>query len=167
MPSQTDNYSHTFSTPLGDMDSVSDDENLFALVFTDKNIISTSNTRSRVQTELEKQLQAYFKGELVSFSIPTKVTGTVFQNMAWQALQQIPFGQTRSYLEQAQTINKPKAFRAVANANAKNPISILIPCHRIINHNGKLGGYAGGIKRKQWLLEHEKQFNTDSAQTFC
>lgn len=77
--------------------------------------------------------------------------------MAWQALTLIPYGETRSYAQQAQSLGKPTAYRAVANANGANSLSIIIPCHRIINSSGNLGGYGGGIARKQWLLEHERK----------
>jgi AraC family transcriptional regulator of adaptative response/methylated-DNA-[protein]-cysteine methyltransferase len=85
--------------------------------------------------------------------------GSDFQKSAWQALIQVPYGQTRSYLEQASIIGKPKAFRAVANANGANQIAIVVPCHRIINTGGELGGYGGGLQRKSWLINHEKTFS--------
>ncbi len=85
--------------------------------------------------------------------------GTQFQQTVWQNLLKIPYGQTRAYLELAQTIAKPKSCRAVANANGANRLVIIIPCHRVITVNNKLGGYNGGLERKIWLLNHEKQFN--------
>ena len=81
-----------------------------------------------------------------------------FQKKVWSVLQNIPLGRTRSYLNIAQSIKKPTAYRAVANANGANQFAIIIPCHRVINANGALGGYAGGISRKQWLIDHEKKY---------
>ena len=104
---------------------------------------------------LNTQLQAYFKQELSNFDIPLDTRGTAFQEQAWQALLEIPFGETRSYQQQAIAINKPKAVRAVASANRNNRVSILIPCHRVIAKSGKLAGYGGGIWRKSYLLDLE------------
>ena len=102
------------------------------------------------------QLDEYFKGKRTTFSLPFKLTGTPFQLAVWKELQNIPYGQTTSYKEIAQKINKPKACRAVGMANNKNPLPIIIPCHRVIGSNGKLIGYAGGLKLKNYLLELEK-----------
>ncbi len=106
--------------------------------------------------KLKKQLTEYFAGNRKHFDIPLVIAGTKFQLSAWQALQEIPFGETCSYQEQAITIGNPKAVRAVANANANNKISIIIPCHRVIAKTGKLAGYGGGVWRKQYLLDLEK-----------
>ena len=102
------------------------------------------------------QLDEYFQGKRTTFSLPFKLTGTPFQLAVWKELQNIPYGQTTSYKEIAQKINKPKACRAVGMANNKNPLPIIIPCHRVICSNGKLIGYAGGLKLKNYLLELEK-----------
>lgn len=102
------------------------------------------------------QLDEYFQGKRTIFSLPFKLTGTPFQLAVWKELQNIPYGQTTSYKEIAQKINKPKAYRAVGMANNKNPLPIIIPCHRVIGSNGKLIGYAGGLKLKNYLLELEK-----------
>ena len=102
------------------------------------------------------QLDEYFQGKRTTFSLPFKLTGTLFQLAVWKELQNIPYGQTTSYKEIAQKINKPKAYRAVGMANNKNPLPIIIPCHRVIGSNGKLIGYAGGLKLKNYLLELEK-----------
>ncbi len=105
--------------------------------------------------ETRRQLDAYFAGRLKQFSIPLLPQGTPFQKEVWQALRQIPFGKTASYGEIASAINNPKAVRAVGLANSKNPIPIIIPCHRVIGKNGKMTGFAGGLWRKEWLLQHE------------
>lgn len=105
---------------------------------------------------LAQPLQAYFAGDLPALQeIPVKTGGTVFQRKVWQALRAIPIGTTCSYRDLACQIGQPRAVRAVANANANNPISLLIPCHRVIGSDGTLTGYAGGLKRKEWLLRHE------------
>ena len=102
------------------------------------------------------QLDEYFQGKRTVFSLPFKLTGTPFQLAVWKELQNIPYGKTTSYKEIAQKINKPKAYRAVGMVNNKNPLPIIIPCHRVIGSNGKLIGYAGGLKLKNYLLELEK-----------
>lgn len=102
------------------------------------------------------QLDEYFQGKRTTFSLPFKLTGTPFQLAVWKELQNIPYGQTTSYKEISQKINKPKAYRAVGVANNKNPLPIIISCHRVIGSNGKLIGYAGGLKLKNYLLELEK-----------
>lgn len=102
------------------------------------------------------QLDEYFQGKRTTFSLPFKLTGTPFQLAVWKELQNIPYGKTTSYKEIAQKINKPKAYRAVGMANNKNPLPIIIPCHRVIGSNGKLIGYAGGLKLKNYLLELEQ-----------
>lgn len=101
------------------------------------------------------QLQEYFAGKRTHFTLPLNPEGTEFQRQVWHALQQIPHGQTRSYADIAAAIGNPKAVRAVGQANNRNPIGIIIPCHRVIGADGTLTGYAGGLEAKQWLLEHE------------
>lgn len=101
------------------------------------------------------QLDEYFAGKRTTFDVTLATQGTAFQQAVWQALCAVPFGKTHSYSDIANALDNPKAVRAVGAANGKNPISIIVPCHRIIGANGKLTGYAGGLDRKQWLLEHE------------
>ena len=101
------------------------------------------------------QLHEYFGGTRTVFNLKLNPSGTSFQRQVWNALQNIPFGKTVSYLELSKTLGNVKAIRAVANANGKNPIWILVPCHRVVGTDGSLVGYAGGLHRKQWLLEHE------------
>ena len=105
--------------------------------------------------EVRNQLQAYFAGELREFEIPLHLEGTDFQRLVWKELMNIPFGSTISYAEQAQRIGRAGSARAVGAANGRNPISIVVPCHRVIGANGTLTGYGGGLDRKQWLLEYE------------
>jgi methylated-DNA-[protein]-cysteine S-methyltransferase len=106
--------------------------------------------------ECLRQLDEYFKAKRKKFSIPLLPGGTDFQKAVWRQLQKIPFGQTASYGEVARAIGNPRAFRAVGNANNKNDIPIIIPCHRVIGSDGKLVGFGSGIWRKEWLLDHEK-----------
>lgn len=106
----------------------------------------------------KEQLDAYFGGGLKNFSIPVHFTsGSAFAQNVWHALERIPFGETTNYKAIAETIRQPKAIRAVGGANNKNPVPIIIPCHRVIETNGKLVGYAGGLDKKRWLLNHEKE----------
>lgn len=106
-------------------------------------------------SELQRQLSAFFDKKLKTFDLPLAPKGTAFQQQAWKALQAIPYGETGSYTSQAAAIGKPKAMRAVALANARNPISLIIPCHRVIGSDGALRGYASGVERKAHLLELE------------
>ncbi|MGH1471814.1 MAG: methylated-DNA--[protein]-cysteine S-methyltransferase [Cellvibrionaceae bacterium] len=102
-----------------------------------------------------EQLRAYFSSELQAFNIDINMQGTDFQKKVWSALNTIPYGETVSYKTIAETIQSPKAMRAVGLANGKNPMSIIVPCHRVIGANGSLTGYGGGLPRKKWLLAHE------------
>ncbi len=106
---------------------------------------------------VEQQVKQYFSGTLQAFTIPLVFEGTPFQKLVWQKLQHIPYGKTCSYQDLAQVVGSPAGFRAVARANAANPISVIVPCHRVIKKNGDLCGYAGGVHRKAWLLDHEQQ----------
>jgi methylated-DNA-[protein]-cysteine S-methyltransferase len=110
------------------------------------------------------QLQAYFGGELQSFDLPLAMNGTPFQQTVWSALRNIPYGATISYGELARRIGKPKASRAVGLANGSNPLSIVVPCHRVIGADGSLTGYGGGLERKRWLLRHERAPFRDQAE---
>lgn len=159
-----------FDSPLGPMLAMSDEEALYLLEFVDRRGLEREIERLRNKMKaaiipggtppihsIEKELKAYFAGTLKQFSTPIHILGSPFQKMAWNALTLIPYGETRSYAEQAQALGKPTAYRAVANANGANSLAIIVPCHRIINSNGNLGGYGGGIARKQWLIEHEQK----------
>lgn len=133
---------------------VATETHLFNIQFTQpqKALLQTTELLSMATIQLDE----YFQGKRTTFSLPFKLTGTPFQLAVWKELQNIPYGQTTSYKEIAQKINKPKACRAVGMANNKNPLPIIIPCHRVIGSNGKLIGYAGGLKLKNYLLELEK-----------
>jgi methylated-DNA-[protein]-cysteine S-methyltransferase len=105
--------------------------------------------------EARIQLESYFAGELRVFDLPLRPAGTAFQRLAWEELERIPYGASISYAEQARRIGRPGAARAVGAANGRNPIAIVVPCHRVIGANGSLVGYGGGLPVKEWLLEHE------------
>jgi methylated-DNA-[protein]-cysteine S-methyltransferase len=141
-------------TPLGTA-KISGNENGLASV----TVLETKEVSSDIVPEcLEDavyQLQEYFSGERKNFSLNLNPEGTEFQKKVWQALLTIPFGKTTSYLELSKTLGDVKAIRAVASANGKNPLWIIVPCHRVIGSDGSLTGYAGGLWRKKWLLEHE------------
>ena len=111
---------------------------------------------AEVFAQLTKELDAYFAGKLQDFTVPLCPTGTAFRKQVWEALQTIPYGETISYKQLAERIDNPKAIRAVGGANHHNPISIIIPCHRVIGASGKLVGYGGGLGVKEFLLAHEQ-----------
>ena len=155
-------------TPLGPMLAISDEEALYLLEFVDRRGLEREIERLRIKTKsviipcntnpirsIEVELKSYFEDGLKEFKTPLYLIGSPFQKIVWAELMRIPYGTTRSYSSQAASIGQENAYRAVANANGANQIAIVIPCHRIINTNGDLGGYGGGISRKKWLIDHE------------
>jgi methylated-DNA-[protein]-cysteine S-methyltransferase len=112
--------------------------------------------RGSVLAQAERELAEYFAGRRTEFSLRLAPRGTDFQRAVWKALERIPFGATRSYADIARAVGRPEAVRAVGAANGRNPISIVVPCHRVIGSDGSLTGYAGGLPMKRWLLEHER-----------
>lgn len=141
-----------FDTPLGRMEITANDVAITSIHFVD----CPQQTQVNGVTALAKQqLQEYFAGHRQRFDLPLEAAGTEFQKSVWRALRTIEFGQTCSYSDIAQIIKKPTAMRAVGSANGKNPMTIVVPCHRIIGANGSLTGYASGVDRKAWLLKHE------------
>lgn len=151
-----------FETPLGTLYAVSDQEALHYLGFS-KPKFPTLLENTQPLLLIEKELGSYFKGVLQLFRTPLLFKGTSFQTQVWNALQKIPFGETKSYNQIASEIQNPKACRAVGLANGANPFVIVIPCHRVVRADLSLGGYSAGVERKQWLLNHEKNrtFNTN------
>ena len=140
-------------TPLGIAEIIGDENGVSSISVIDEGTISTV-----IPVELQnavKQLNEYFSGNRTSFDFKLNPKGTEFQQKVWKGLLQIPFGKTRTYLEQSKILGDVKAIRAVASANGKNPLWIVVPCHRVIGSDGSLTGYAGGLWRKKWLLEHE------------
>jgi methylated-DNA-[protein]-cysteine S-methyltransferase len=120
----------------------------------------TSDLDAAPLPQAAQQLEEYFAGKRRNFDLPLKLQGTEFQRRVWTQLTQIPFGETLSYGQLAQRLDNPKGSRAVGLANGRNPIAVIVPCHRVIGADGSLTGFGGGIPRKQWLLAHEGQFGS-------
>ena len=153
-------------TPIGKMLAVADDNFLYQLSFyQETNKILAKQTQylsNSITMLLKKELDLYFCGSLQCFSVPIKQIGTDFEKLAWGFLSTIPYGKLSTYKEQAIGISHPKSYRAVANANAKNKILILVPCHRIIKSNLTIGGYLGGTDKKMLLIDIEKKASSPS-----
>jgi O-6-methylguanine DNA methyltransferase len=146
----------TFSSPIGTLLISADELGICALDFDDNGEV-LNGTNAHIEL-LKKELEAYFAGQLKTFSVPLHPKGTFFQQSVWGVLQRIAYGQTISYSKEAEWLNQPKATRAVANANGKNKIAIVIPCHRVIAKDGGIGGYSGGLWRKEYLLALEAKY---------
>ena len=149
------------NTPLGYTKIEGDEEGITAITV----LNSEEKITEVIPEELEDaaiQLQEYFEGRRTRFDLKLNPSGTDFQKQVWTALKEIPFGKTLSYLELSKQLGDVKAIRAVAAANGKNPLWIVVPCHRVIGSDGSLTGYAGGIHRKKWLLEHESPYKQQS-----
>lgn len=146
-------YYDYLDTQLGILEIVFDEEYILGVGFVNQKQKASPSTLSK---QAVKELGEYFEGKRKTFSLPLYMQGTEFQKQVWKALQDIPYGQTCSYKDIAVKIGKPNASRAVGQANNKNPLSILVPCHRVIGALGNLVGYGGGLNRKEWLLEMEK-----------
>ncbi|TCD29256.1 methylated-DNA--[protein]-cysteine S-methyltransferase [Pedobacter psychrodurus] len=147
------NYASVIESPVGKITILADEEFVQVVTFAEKDI--TGLLKNELTVKVVNQLNDYFKGNLKNFDFPMKQKGTEFQQEVWQNLLNIPFGETTSYAKFSS--HHPLAIRAIAAANGKNNIAIVVPCHRVIGSNGKLVGYAGGLWRKQWLLQHERE----------
>ncbi|HIW15540.1 MAG TPA: methylated-DNA--[protein]-cysteine S-methyltransferase [Firmicutes bacterium] len=145
----------TIKSPIGPLTLVEEGGALVQVVFDGDPVIAGREEDSPLLREAERQLAAYFAGHLQVFSLPLRTEGTPFQEKVWRALQQIPYGETRTYGELAASIGQPAAARAVGGANHRNPLPIVIPCHRVVAAHGGLGGYGGGLDKKRWLLALE------------
>ena len=156
-------------TPVGTMLAAGDEQHLYLLTYLDqsnmerKAVLMQQRLNARIEMgasettrSIADEMKRYFAGDLREFHTPLMLTGTAFQVSVWEDLRKVPYGGTVSYAELAGRINKPSAFRAVAQANAQNPVAVVVPCHRIINADGKPGGYSAGVQRKQWLLNFER-----------
>ncbi len=143
-------------SPVGELTLVEENGALTGLYFGTRCLLGEKGT-SPLLEEAARQLQEYFAGCRREFSLPLAPRGTEFQRQVWHALEGIPYGETRTYGEIARAIGKPKACRAVGMANHRNPLSILVPCHRVVGADGSLTGYGGGLEAKQFLLELEKR----------
>jgi O-6-methylguanine DNA methyltransferase len=154
-------------TPLGQMGAVMDEQYLIGLFFMESQFDDFESMIKRYQAGnpfsasalsvcLKHEIKAYFEGRLTTFTVPYRLFGTSFQQRAWGVLEKIPFGNTINYAQQADQMGHSQAVRAVAAANSKNQLSLIVPCHRVIYKNGRIGGYRGGIERKIALLAHEE-----------
>jgi methylated-DNA-[protein]-cysteine S-methyltransferase len=165
MQSGTPSYVHSIMTPVGALTIIGDTQTINELTFKEGIAITHDPLPDSFRQCIE-ELEAYFAGSLQQFTFPIVQPGTVFQQTVWQQLTMIPYGQTISYLQLAKRINNPKSIRAVGTTNGKNRIAIVVPCHRVIGSDGSLTGYAGGIWRKKWLLEHEMKQKFGSLELF-
>lgn len=150
---------HIINTPIGKMIATADENGITSLDFTNDTLEGTASNNPLL-IGLEEELREYFEGKRHTFTLPLSVNGTLFQKEVWKTLCTIPYGETIFYATEAKVFGNPKAVRAVASANARNPIAILIPCHRVIASDGGIGGYSGGVWRKEFLLNLEKRNKT-------
>ena len=154
-----------YKTPIGIAKIIGDKNGIQSVSVLNEDAISSELLTTKTPECLQDcvlQLEEYFNGKRASFNLTVNPKGTSFQKKVWKALLEIPYGKTKSYLEQSKFLGDVKAIRAVASANGKNPLWIVIPCHRVIGSDGSLTGYAGGIWRKKWLLAHENPVKQQS-----
>ena len=155
-----------YNSPIGTIEIVGNEDGIQSVSLLDKDFSTThEDATDNPHLNLQKcriQLEEYFAGNRTEFDVRLNPHGTPFQQKVWKELLNIPFNKTRSYLEQTKALGDVKAIRAVASANGKNPIAIIIPCHRVIGSDGSLTGYAGGLWRKKWLLAHENPVKQQS-----
>lgn len=149
-------YLQFIDSPLGVVKITADMSGITAVKFIDESAVEKAQPNMLTE-HAASQLQAYFAGTLTQFNVPLAAAGSLFQQRVWQQLCKVPFGTTCSYSAIATALVNPKAVRAVGAANGKNPIAIIVPCHRVIGANGTLTGYAGGLDKKAWLLKHEQR----------
>ncbi len=154
-------YKAYYKSPLGPIEIVGAQDSILSLDFVDKELAGDADLPFCLKTCL-KQIDEYFSGKRKEFLLKLDPQGTNFQKLVWQQLEKIPYGAVVSYGEIASVIGKPKACRAVGSANGRNPIGIIIPCHRVIGSDGRLTGYGGGLWRKEWLIEHERGQHPDN-----
>ncbi|MBY2478917.1 methylated-DNA--[protein]-cysteine S-methyltransferase [Clostridioides difficile] len=148
-----------YETKIGKI-GIAEKNNFITNLFFDTSILNFEEylvKESKIIKEANKQLKEYLEGDRKEFDLPLKLSGSEFRKKVWNELCNIPYGETKTYVELANIINNPKAYRAVGMANSKNPISIFIPCHRLVGSNGSLRGYLGGIEVKEYLLKLEKE----------
>jgi len=159
-------FTAVYESPIGNIEIKAEGKGIVEVNFLEKSGLMRPTSGS-VSGEPEilraclSQLDQYFRGKRTSFSLPLKLEGTAFEKKVWAALLQIPFGKTTTYGAIAADLGNKRAGRAVGGANHRNPVSIIVPCHRVIGSDGRLTGYGGGLWRKEWLLDHEKKHARD------
>lgn len=146
-------YTDYIKSPLGLVEFKASEKGITQVIFCGSQIVDVK--ANRITDCCKQQLKEYFEGQRKTFDVQLDPQGTDFQKLVWQSLLKIRFGQTKTYLDIAKMVDRPKGAQAVGGANGRNPISIIVPCHRVVGTNGSLTGYAGGVERKLWLLEHE------------
>ena len=146
-----------YNSPVGCLEITASEKGISSLYFMEEHK-HNSRPKGGIMKDCLDQLKEYFSGKRKSFELELEPQGTEFQKKVWKELLNIPFGETITYLELSRRIGNTEAIRAVGNANGKNPVSIIIPCHRVIGASGKLIGYGGGLPRKKWLLDFERSF---------
>jgi methylated-DNA-[protein]-cysteine S-methyltransferase len=154
-----------YKSPIGIAKIIGDENGIQSISIVDHDAVSEELLQQEVPQCLQEcvvQLKEYFNKERASFNLTVNPKGTQFQLKVWKELLHIPYGETTTYLQQSKNLGNTKAIRAVASANGKNPLWIVIPCHRVIGSDGSLTGYAGGIWRKKWLLQHENALKQQS-----
>ncbi|WP_242927020.1 methylated-DNA--[protein]-cysteine S-methyltransferase [Pontibacter vulgaris] len=150
----TEIYTTCYPSPIGVVKITGTDTGICSTLFCEDEVVVSEHVPD-VLKQCVQQLDEYFTGQRRDFDLPLVPAGTVFQQQVWEQLKSIPFGKTNSYMDVARSISGEKAIRAVGAANGRNPLCILVPCHRVIGSDGSLTGYAGGLWRKEWLLRHE------------
>jgi len=150
-------YNSYISSPVGLIKLQCNESGITAVSFWNEG--KSYSDEHPILIQCQRELEEYFDGHRKTFTVPLQYAGTPFQTKVWTALQNIPYGKTVSYMALSKTLGDIKAIRAVGGANGRNTIAIIVPCHRVIGSNAKLTGYAGGIWRKQWLLEHESKIH--------
>lgn len=151
-------YISYYSSPIGLIKITGSTEALHEMLFVEAKEDYASDALPPVFDSCIQQLNDYFRGQLKEFTLPMVFGGTEFQQQVWTELSAIPYGRTTSYIALARKLKNPNAVRAIGSTNAKNKLCIIVPCHRVIGNDGNLVGYAGGLWRKQWLIEHERAF---------
>jgi len=159
-------FKTSYQSPVGTLQIICSDEALCTLHFLNDTDMAEQTEQNDVVKETVQQLDEYFNGQRKLFQIPIAQNGTSFQTKIWSLLQDIPYGRTISYMDLSKRFGDVKAIRAVAAANGKNNVAIIIPCHRVIGANQSLTGYMGGLWRKQWLLAHEAKFHSGVQELF-
>lgn len=151
-------------TPIGIIEIMGTEEGVSSVLFTEREEIKhcVQPDTPQVLKECMTQLEEYFRGERLEFSVPVMSKGTEFQTKVWSALTTVGYAETASYRDIAVKVGSERAVRAVGNANSKNKLTIIVPCHRVIGSSGKLTGYAGTLSRKEWLLKHEQEVRRNS-----